>query len=964
MAWYARRPKTLHTDAPLPENKEPGSLPATLRQRDLALFTILVIVIVTNFHGLQFAGPTVFFYCFLAFFTLLLPTICVCSWLLRHAPARVPVYGWIVRFLNDRWRPLLLFLRWWLGILGILTALGACLDLLQRGLPQWFSAFPLRVLAFIGLLILSTLIACLPMRLFKRIIWACGLCYLAFFGIVGLATMRDLSQVDTTHAHTTIDISLHALSAGVPTRFSWSFFGLALFALFGLNFTLFLDGEMRGPERFLRHSTSFLWWGGLGTFAALLMSSLAWVVIEPEKHSFLFQLVTPVLGSRATTLAWVLQFLGGFGIVLVYVLIVSRIFLLAVHMKYFPRSLAQLNHFGTPVRAFLFQFVIIACTAVLLLFITSPSSLHMFFPAQQFGTLATSEQSGLLDSITSSLAAVLSALIFVFAFWWLLKRRQRLRGWWARLLLPGLCILGCLASLVCAFSPLTPSWYALFLANKLSLTLAWAGTIGSILLAWVFSELPRRSALVREKTGHLRREKVLRQELQGVYTREQTLHNQLQNTYHEQQRLLDEVNRLYQEQARAAITDPITGLLNHRAFVQCLDEELVQAQHKLHSFLLIFLDLDHFKVVNDTWGHLAGDAVLAGVAQRLREMLRPGDIVGRYGGEEFVLILTDATIADAPERAESLRQALQAASYSWQHAGDAKVEIVVTASIGVAAYGVHGTQREELINKADQAMYRAKLAGRNCVRMANHGSELVSKPSMSSHSHTMTLSPRKPVENLTPAAAQTLQALAAVIQARDDITSTHSARLSGLAEQTGRRLGVSSEDLFLMRLGGLVHDIGKIGIPDAILNKASPLNEGEWAIMQQHTVIGARILEGMGGIFQQLAQVVLAHHERWDGYGYPQGLKGKEIPLAARVLGVVDSYDAMLSRRPYKDPMPLAAARTELRRCSGTQFDPAVVQALLAVLDTPESGRIIFSTDPDQTMLDGENSNLFKDIPR
>ena len=219
-------------------------------------------------------------------------------------------------------------------------------------------------------------------------------------------------------------------------------------------------------------------------------------------------------------------------------------------------------------------------------------------------------------------------------------------------------------------------------------------------------------------------------------------------------------------------------------------------------------------------------------------------------------------------------------------------------------------------------------------------------------------------QNSHRADAETLQALLAVMRAHDPTTSSHSERLSELAESAGQRLGATREDLRLMRLGGLVHDIGKIGIPNAILTKPGPLNKEEWVIMQQHPALGARILEGMGGFFQQLAQVVLAHHERWDGYGYPRGLRAEETPLVARVLIVVDSYDAMVSRRPYKDPMPVAAALAELRRNAGTQFDPTVVQAFLAVLDMPQSGRICFSTDPGQIPLEGGSTSFFEDISR
>ncbi len=194
-------------------------------------------------------------------------------------------------------------------------------------------------------------------------------------------------------------------------------------------------------------------------------------------------------------------------------------------------------------------------------------------------------------------------------------------------------------------------------------------------------------------------EKELREELQGAY---------------------EELNRLYREQEQAALTDVVTGLFNHRAFIQRLDEAIARGQTEASRFLLVFLDLDHFKAINDTWGHLAGDAVLHEVAERLREALSPGDVAARYGGEEFALLLNlnGATRALGCSEGERLRQIIQSPPCSWPGAGETKTGITVTASIGVTMYGMSGTQRDQLIEQADQAMYRAKLDGRNCVRVA------------------------------------------------------------------------------------------------------------------------------------------------------------------------------------------------------------------------------------------------------
>ena len=287
----------------------------------------------------------------------------------------------------------------------------------------------------------------------------------------------------------------------------------------------------------------------------------------------------------------------------------------------------------------------------------------------------------------------------------------------------------------------------------------------------------------------------------------------------------------------------------------------------------------------------------------------------------------------------------------------------MTVSIGIAAHGIHGTQREELLETADLLMYRAKLDGRNCVRVAYERTcaNRLTLPktytrARSLREHVESLADGE--ENTTQLSAQALQGLAAMIQAHDATTSTHARRLVWLAEATGYHLGVSSEDLFLMRMGGLFHDIGKIGVPDAILNKCGPLTEEEWEVMRKHPIIGARILEKMGGFFYRLVPVVLAHHERWDGTGYPQRLKELQIPLASRVLGVVDAYDTMVSRRPYKEPMSESAALAELRRGSGTQFDPAVVQTFLAVLKTAPSSDMIGQNRDLDALFEAIDSDL------
>lgn len=253
--------------------------------------------------------------------------------------------------------------------------------------------------------------------------------------------------------------------------------------------------------------------------------------------------------------------------------------------------------------------------------------------------------------------------------------------------------------------------------------------------------------------------------------------------------------------------------------------------------------------------------------------------------------------------------------------------IIITASIGVALYGLHGYTRESLIESADHAMYQAKHNGRNRVCIADGESAGVQEASSEQKVQADGHAESEVAQN------RGIKALTAAASAHDRGTDAHAQRMVELAESTAHRLNLPEEEMHLIRLGALLHDVGKIGIPDAILHKPGPLSDEEWVVMRRHPEIGRQILEQTGGIFEHLAHIVVAHHERWDGRGYPNGLLGEAIPMCSRILSVVDAYDAMISRRVYREPLAPDAARTELRRCAGSQFDPHVVEAFLAVLN-------------------------------
>lgn len=385
-----------------------------------------------------------------------------------------------------------------------------------------------------------------------------------------------------------------------------------------------------------------------------------------------------------------------------------------------------------------------------------------------------------------------------------------------------------------------------------------------------------------------------------------------------------------------AMTDAITGLPNHRAVMSRIDEELARCTRTQVPCAILFLDLDHFKRVNDTWGHRAGDAVLREVASRLRHVLRLEDCVGRYGGEEFAIVLTDSDIEDARQTAERLRCAISAEPCIWQADDEASpISIAITVSIGLATSTFHGMTREQLVERADHAMYRAKQSGRNRVCIADLKEGISSSASVPL--------PRETIAATAEMAA--VQVLTAVASVHDRGIYEHAQRMVVLAEATARVLNQSEEAIRLVRLGALLHDIGKMGIPDAILHKPGSLTNEEWMVMRKHPIIGQYILFQAGGVLNALADIVVAHHERWDGTGYPMRLSGEAIPLGARILSVIDSYDAMISQRSYKQPISVADARAELERCAGSQYDPRVVVAFLKVLDEEHTAQVGMSED-------------------
>ena len=381
----------------------------------------------------------------------------------------------------------------------------------------------------------------------------------------------------------------------------------------------------------------------------------------------------------------------------------------------------------------------------------------------------------------------------------------------------------------------------------------------------------------------------------------------------------EERQRVLQERILAlATTDPITELPNHRALLAQLEQELERAQRYERACSLLFLDLDHFKALNDGYGHGAGDTVLCEFAGVVRAQLRGMDTVGRWGGEEFLAILPELQADEALALAEEVRAVVAA------HTFNVGGGIHLTCSVGVASSPVHAQEREGLLSAADHAMYAAKRFGRNQVRTANDPAVLA----LFSESH---------LEEGREEAALVgmVEALVTLVEARDYSTGRHSHQVSDLVLQLARALGLPPAEAQMIALAGRLHDVGKVAVPDAVLQKAGRLTEKEWALIRTHPVVGADVVSHIPAL-RPLAPVIRAHHERWDGQGYPNHLKGEAIPFGARILAVVDAYLAMTVDRPYQKGRVPSVALAELRRCAGSQFDPHVVEALTVLLQHPD----------------------------
>jgi diguanylate cyclase (GGDEF)-like protein/putative nucleotidyltransferase with HDIG domain len=380
---------------------------------------------------------------------------------------------------------------------------------------------------------------------------------------------------------------------------------------------------------------------------------------------------------------------------------------------------------------------------------------------------------------------------------------------------------------------------------------------------------------------------------------------------------------LYHQARLTSMTDALTGVGSRRLLEKKLEVECARSKRYKRPFSVAILDLDNFKSINDVFGHAVGDEALKKLAECMKSEKRIPDILARYGGDEFVILMPETKADDALKFLERIRTKVQQI--------EVQENVSTTISCGIAqGKPDFSDSSSDVIRRADLALYEAKSAGRNCVRLWNKEMSKALRAGDIEFEKIKRLKRR--VAGLSEQAEkmfmQSIWGLVQALEAKDPYAKKHSENVTHYVAGIAEMLNISSKQLDVLRRAAMIHDIGNIGIPDAILSKPGRLTPHERKIVEQHPLIAVRILDKMSFLEQEV-KIIRSHHEKWNGQGYPDGLLNRAIPIGARILAVADTFEALISDRSYHKPRTVAEALDILRDSSGYDFDPNVVKALI-----------------------------------
>jgi diguanylate cyclase (GGDEF)-like protein/putative nucleotidyltransferase with HDIG domain len=394
----------------------------------------------------------------------------------------------------------------------------------------------------------------------------------------------------------------------------------------------------------------------------------------------------------------------------------------------------------------------------------------------------------------------------------------------------------------------------------------------------------------------------------------------------------DLLSKLYLEVQQLAVNDPLTNIKNRRGFFEVAQPQLEFSKSHREDLCALMIDIDNFKMVNDIYGHYVGDCVIRAVTEELQKNIRQTDLIGRIGGEEFVILLPGTCVDLAIKIADRIRMNIECLSIYVDG-----FQVSVTISIGISQFTDAIECLDNLLKRADEALYAAKWSGKNKTilwdaQLINKYGDIATRTNQDFSIQRQSLSNERIYD-------ETIEGWARALELRDKETEGHAQRVANLTVELASRLGARGKTLVDVRRGALLHDIGKIAIPDSILFKPGPLDPDEWEIMQKHPVYAFELLSPIRYL-QNAIDIPYCHHEHWDGSGYPRHLHGEEIPFSARIFTLIDIWDALSTDRCYRPAWKKSEIHAYLLHESGKTIDPLIVDPFLSLIQERETGSL------------------------